>query len=315
MKKFIASIAALTVCALMLTACGDKTDTGDEGLTESITAAETAENKAEAKAETKPKAETKAEKKTETKAETEKETETETETEAETEAETNASAAAASYSSMDEFIKDKSVFDLPGKLIPSKDTNTYTLMKDFEGGSGIHMAFESTDGTMNISMSMEGDNIAVNMIVPNDTSPVWSVDSFSNVSLIVTNGIMYILDPVTKSGYSMALSDDLLDQMFGQYDLREILSDLDVDAKAENDRTYSCNVEIGGKPYTFEYADKMGMLYDASGKLCTIVSGDKNSDVPDIIINEFSSNIPSGAFKVPSGYEIYDMTEMADLFG
>lgn len=309
MKKFIASIAALSMCALMLTACGDKTDTGDAGITESITAEQTEAANNTADDDSSAKGETEADKSDDSADDKAADDGAEDSAPAETEAESNdagSSEAAASYASIDEFINDDGIFDLPGEPVDAENSYTYAFAKSFEGGSGFYIDLESTDGTMKINMGMEADRLAMNATMPDDKGVV------GNVSLIITDGKVYMLDPAQKSGFFMALSDEQISQMFDQYDPEEILANVNIDTDTDFEGVLSSKVEIAGEIYTFEYMDKAGMLYDKSGKICTVVSGDSSTEIPAIIINEFSTNVPAGAFDVPSDYELMDLGALTE---
>ena len=307
MKKIIAAIAALSMCALMLTACGDKT-TGDDNLTESITVSEPAGNaEAETEAKTEAEADSGAEEKTE---ETTSAAETEEET-ADTEADADETYTdiAAKYASLEEFYNADDVFDHPGDVVAGEDSYTYEFVKSFEGGSEFYMDLEAIDGSMRIVMAMGSEKLA--MTIEGEAE---GMDAFSNISIIIADGKMYMLDSTEKSGISMSLSEEEFAEMFSEYDPAEILSEINIDTESDLGSIMSYKVDIGGKIYTFEHDGtngNTGMLYDPNGKVCMVIAKDADEDIPAIIFNEFSVNVPAGAFDVPAGYSIMDLSDFS----
>lgn len=295
MKKIIASVAALSMCALMLTACGGNNSTGDSGLTEDITTSAAAEDNGAADAETK----------AEEPADASDETEAETEAEASDDG-ADPSEAAASYASLEEFIKADDVFTREGELVDGKKSNTYNFVTglDTKNGNGFYMDIEAADGSMKMTMAATADNIAAN---------VSGDDGAMSIIINIADKIMYMLEPTSKIALYMELDDAMLADYTEQYNAQEILGNsLDLDSDVEGVESYK--VEIAGETYTFEKLDEVGFLFDKSGKLHTIVSNGADDDTPAFIINEFSLNIPSGSFDIPSDYEQMSMEDVAALF-
>lgn len=308
MKKLIASIAALSMCALMLTACGDKTNAGDSGLTESITAEQTAKAADTASAEEDSKSdETEADKTEENKSD---ETEADNAEDSDPD-ETDAGSpdAAVSYGSLDEFYEADDVFSHPSEDVEAEKTNTYAFGKSFEDATDFYADLESSDGKMKIvmAMSMETKQIAIDIEGVTDES-----SGITNMSIILTDGKMYMLEPSSKSGFYMELDDEQLAEMFDEYDPEELLAEANIDTSTDFEGMMCYNVDIGGKTYTFEYIDNTGMLYDSNGKMCAVIVDDPSSEFRAIVVNEFSTKASPNAFDIPSGYEIFDM---AELFG
>ena len=295
MKKIIAVIAALSMSALMLTGC-DKKNTGDDALTESITTMSTVEEPSGADSPT-------AEDSAKTEEKKDEATTAAEETEAQTEAEVSSADVAASYASLEEFINADDIFDHEGQLVDGKDSYTYAFVMGLEGGNGFYIDMEAVDGSMKMVMAMASQQIAITII-----GEVEGVDGLTNISVIITDGKMYMLDITSKSGFYMTLNEEEFAEMFAEYDPEEILSEININTDSEVEGVMSYKVDIGGKIYTFEYQDDSGMLYDANGKVCTAITGDSGEDIPAIIFNEFSTNVPANAFDVPSGYEIIDMS-------
>ncbi len=304
MKKILAAVISLVMCAAVFTACGKDTETAEavDSVTTTVAAEETkAETEAETTIETE--AETEAETAVETKAETEAETtaetkaETKAETTAETKAETKAEAAVktASYASIKEFATSGDVFKLDTKDIPAADSLTYDWIRIFEGAKGIYMDAEYVDGSVAIKMGMEQDDMYMYM---------YEAASNTKMTIILKDGKMYMLDEASKTGYSMTADESLLED----YDIGAMLGDIDFDAETANaEDVKTTKVEIGGKEYTLEIAETQGVfLFDKNEKIVAILA-EEGGTVNAFKINEFTGDAPDELFKVPSGYEIIDI--------
>ena len=302
MKKILAAIISLTMCAAMFTACGKDADTAEvtditTTVSETVSKAETsvmeeAETEPEKVAEETTEAET--EKATEAETETEKVTEAETEkaTEAETKAE---DAEKASYSSVKEFVDSGDAFSLSTAEIPAGDSLTYDWIRIFEGAAGIYMDVEYFDGSMAMVMGMEQNRMYMYMYEPS---------SGTNMTIILNGGKMYMLDEASKTGYSMTADESIMEE----YDVEELLGDIDFDAETENaDDVKVAKLDIDGKEYTLEIADTGGaFLFDNNDKIKAIIVEENGSPMA-LKINDFSGDTPDELFEVPSGYQIVDI--------
>lgn len=281
MKKFIAAILSLSLCGVMFAACGSS-GTDDIGLTDQISSeAETTETETEAT-------------ETETETETTK-TETETETETESEAET----ADGAYASIEEFAKDSSVFSLPDETVSAADSLTYGFVKTLEGATEFYMDVEATDGSMKMVMALSGKNVYMK---------VAEASSDENLTIMIKDSVMYMMEDTSKSGYYMTATDDML----GEYNVDEFLSELNFDRDfdeeiegAEDVKT--CKVMIGGKEYTFETAENGGGFLFDGDELYAIISSESTDELNAIIVHDFSGSVPSDIFEVPSDYELIDL--------
>lgn len=300
MKKILAAIISLAMCAAMFTACGKDADTAE------VSDITTTVSEAVSKAETTvmEKAETETEKaaeettEAETEAETEKVTEAETETETEkaTEAETKAEAAEkASYSSIEKFVESGDAFNLSTAEIPAGDSLTYDWIRIFEGAAGIYMDVEYFDGSMAMVMGMEQNRMYMYMYEPT---------SETNMTIILNGGKMYMLDEASKTGYSMTADESIMEE----YDVEAMLGDIDFDAETENaDDVKVAKLDIDGKEYTLEIADTGGaFLFDNNEKIKAIIV-EENGSPNALKINDFSGDTPDELFEVPSGYQIVDI--------
>lgn len=281
MKKIIAAATALFVCAAMLTACNTGTADTSGDVVDSITTAGEETTTTETETETTTTA-------TETETTT---TATETETTA-TEAESSGSAPAASFASVDELAK-SDFFALATEKVDAENSYTYEFMKTLEDADGFYLDVKSTDGNMAMKMAFDSNkNIAIS---------VFSAEDDTTVDIIITNMTMYMLDPVTKTGFYYAVDESIFDE----YNPEEALSQIAVD---ENSLANAyCTVQVGGKDYVLETTDDAGLLFDSSGKLYAIVTNDSSSELPALIVNEFSGNVPANAFDIPSDYEMTDL--------
>lgn len=287
MKKFLAAILSLSLCGVMLSACGNDNGTNTD-VTESRTSSATETTETETETET-----------TETETETDTETETETETEA---ADDDAPAAAGgSYDTVDDFAKDSSVFSLPSETVSAADSLTYNFVKTLEGATEFYMDVESTDGSVTMVMALSGKDVYIK---------VAEASSDENLTIMIKDSVMYMLDDEAKSGYYMTATDE----MMSEYDFEEILSEIDMDKEIEEAEDVKvCTVEIGGKEYTFEVAETGGGFLFDGDKLYAIINPDSSEDFNALIVHDFSGSVPSGVFEVPSDYELIDLeTAMAE---
>jgi len=294
MKKLLAAIISLTMCAAMFTACGNDTDTAEVSdltttVSETVTEAETTTAKTT-------EAETTAEAEEEVATEETTEAATEAETEAATEAEAKAEAAEkASYASLKKFVESGDAFKLDSTEIPAGDSLTYDWIRIFEGASGIYMDVEYFDGSMAMIMGMEKSDMYVYM---NEAA------SGTNMTIILTDGKMYMLDEASKTGYSMTADESLMEE----YDIEALLGDVDFDAETENAEDVKvAKLDIDGKEYTLEIADTGGaFLFDKNEKITAIII-EENGSPNGLKINDFSSDTPDELFEIPSGYQIVDL--------
>ncbi|MBR4097428.1 MAG: hypothetical protein IKK42_09030 [Oscillospiraceae bacterium] len=296
MKKFLAAIISLAMCASMLTACGKDTETAEVSDV-TTTASETLAETEAATTEATEAATTEATEAETTEAETEATTEETTvaETEAETEAETKAEAKAASYSSLADFAKSGDAYKLDTKDIPAEDSLTYDWIRIFEGATGIYMDAEYVDGSVAVVMGMKQDNMYMYM---------YEAASNTNMTIILIDGKMYMLDEATKTGYSMTADASLMEE----YDVEAMLGDIDFDAETANaEDVKTTKIEIGGEEYTLEIAETQGVfLFDKNDEIVAILA-EENGTVNALKINEFSGDAPDKLFKAPTGYEIVDL--------
>ena len=279
MKKFLAAIIAIFLCGVMLSACGGN-DAGGTVYDETVSAADTDASAADTE-----------EKKDETEADTEAETEADTEAEADG----GAAAAGASYDNVDAFAKDSSVFSLPTETISAGDSLTYGFVKTLEGAAEFYMDVESTDGNMAMIMALSGKEIYMKMS---------GSAAEENATIIIKDSIMYMLDDSTKSGYYFEADEDVMNE----YNVEELLSEIDMDQEIEDAEDVKvCKVDIGGKTYTFEVAETGGGFLFDGDELYAIINPESDEDFNALIVHEFSGNVPSGIFELPSDYELIDL--------
>lgn len=293
MKKIIAMIAALTVSAAMLTACGGSgtpAELQDEVTTTSAAAANAADPDDGSKEDDDAKTD-------ETDAEDGDST-GEASDDAKNDSDETAAggdSAAVVFASIDELAEaDFSAIDFDQTA--AADSYTYEFVKTLEGAEGFYLDVESTDGSMAMAMAFDSNkNIAMN---------VSSSELGGEMNIIITDMTMYMLDPSTMTGMYYAVDESIFDE----YNPEEALSQISVDegVLSDSETIDSCKVQIGGKEYVFEYSNGAGFLYDG-GKLCAIISQDDSVELSALIVNEFSGNIPAGIFDIPDGYELVDL--------
>jgi len=283
MKKLLATVLSLSLCGVMFAACGGS-GTEDTGLTESQTSSATETTKTETETETET---------------TETETETETDTETNTETETEAKAADGAYASIEEFAKDSSVFSLPDETVSAADSLTYGFVKTLEGATEFYMDVEATDGSVKMVMALSGKDVYMK---------VAEASSDENLTIIIKDSVVYMMEDSSKSGYYMTATDDIM----SEYNVDEFLSELnfdkDFDEEIENaEDVKTCKVTIDGKEYTFEVAETGGGFLFDGDKLYAIINSESINDMNAIIVHEFSGTVPSDIFELPSDYELVDL--------
>ncbi|MDE6745100.1 MAG: hypothetical protein K2J72_00530 [Oscillospiraceae bacterium] len=286
MKKFLAAILSLSLCGVMLAGCGGNGT--DSTVSDETTSAAADMGAAEADTE---------EKKDETEAAAEAETEAETEADTEAEADDGAAVVGGSYDSVDAFAKDSSVFSLPTETVSAGDSLTYNFVRTLEGATEFYMDVEATDGSMAMIMALSGKEIYMKMS---------GSAAEENATLIIKDSVMYMLDDSTKSGYYFAADEDVT----SEYNVEEMLSEIDMDKEIEDAEDVKvCKVDIGGKTYTFEVAETGGGFLFDGDELYAIINSESDADFNALIVHEFSGNVPSGIFELPSDYELIDLME------
>jgi|GEM_PF-2059676 len=273
MKKLFTAILALSLCGVMLTACGSENTTAE---TEPAT---TTVSEAAAEVETT----------TATEAET---------TAATTEAETDA-AASTSYESLDDFVKSGDAFGLDTDMISASDSLTYNWIKVLDGADSIYMDVEAIDGSMTMVMGMKEDMISMKMC---------EKASGTNMLIIFKDSKMYMIDEASKTGYYMSADASEMED----YDIGAVLGDLDFDAEMENAADVKVTaVEIGGEKHTFEIAETGGgFLFDKDEKLLAILSPDTSAEMTALKVNEFTGTAPDSLFEISPDYQLIDMEAM-----
>ena len=193
-------------------------------------------------------------------------------------------------------LAESNVFELAEETVAAEDSNTYSFVKTLDGAETLYMDVESEDGSMSMVMGMATDKIAMKM---KDTS------SETNMTIIITDSVMYMLDDASKTGYSMTADESMLEE----YDLESMLGDMNIDeAIADAEDVKVCAVKVADTVYTFEVAETGGgFLFDKNDKLCAIIS---NDDDTVLKVNDFSGEAPDSVFEIPSDYEIIDMASM-----
>lgn len=193
-------------------------------------------------------------------------------------------------------LAESDVFDLAEDTVSAKKSNTYNFLKTLDGAEELYLDVETEDGSMSMVMGMAADKIAMKMKEP---------DSDTNMTIIITDNVMYMLDDATKTGYSMEADESMLEE----YNLEEILGELNIDEEIDDaEDVMVCGVKVDGEVYTFEVAETGGgFLYDGKDKLCAIVADDDDTVLK---VNEFNADAPDDIFEVPSDYEIVDMASL-----
>lgn len=246
MKKFFAYAAAVSVCTLMLTACGSSSNTGADGnVTGNITT---------------------------------------------TTADTGSLEAAASYASIEEFIRADDILNHVGEPVDAENSCTYTFLKSLDSGSEAYIKLYDIDTGTTMFIASAENQYAVG-----------TVSDDENISLIATDGKVYLLDHISKSGFDMELSEEEYSGLLANVSPEKILSGFSLDDGIDLEGLMSCKIAIGSELYTFEFEDDTGgILYYPDGMICSYAYEDSSP----VIYNKFSVNVPAGTFDIPSDYEI-----------
>ncbi len=204
-----------------------------------------------------------------------------------------------SFSSLKKFAA-SDLDDLPYKKVSAKNSNLFDYVTALSGADSIYLDAETTDGSEAMTMACDDKgNIALS----------YDMDG-EKVKVIIKNQKLYILDPATKTGLYTKLDKSGMEEYVESIkDSFEELSSFDTSDLSPNEKIKTCTVSIAGKDYTVEKADDGCILFKDDGSMYAIVSSDPSADVNVLIINEYSKDVPSGAFSIPKGYELTDLDE------
>ncbi len=189
-------------------------------------------------------------------------------------------------------------FNFETTNVAAKDSLTYNWVKVFDGAESIYLDVEAIDGSMTMIMGMKEDKIFMDM---------YEQASDTKMAMLFRDGKMYMLDEATKTGYYMAADESMMEE----YNIEEMLGDIDFDAETENAGDVKvATVEIGGEEYKYELAETGGgFLYSKDEKLFAILT-DEDEGLSALKINEFSAEAPDSVFELPSDYQMIDMDAM-----
>ena len=283
MKKFISAVAAISMCALMLAACGNN-GTTDEGSTESVTAEASADVTEDTSS-----ADTEQDKSEDDTSDDEDENDIVIDND---DNDTD-SGDMLSYDSFDD-IDVSEIFTVDHEYIAAEESNMYSFAKTLEGGTEFYFDAEATDGSVSITMAFSQDKIAMN---------AFDGSSATEISIIIKDGMIYMLSPDEKSGFYFTADEEIM----SQYDLESMLSQANIDSDMELSEVKSGAVIVGGEKYTFEFNDESGMLFNADGKLRAMISAEGSNGMHTLVVNEFSSNVPANAYDIPDDYTLTDL--------
>ena len=269
MKKIISAIAALTACAVMLSACGG--NSGSDLTDEIETSASVSEETKAAEAEETTEETTEASETSET---AEEVTDSADEEQAPAEA-------AASFASLDEFAA-SDIEELAFSPVEVKESNIYDFTMAFVGATSMYIDAASTDGSMAMTMAADANNRIAMDVTDTDGS---------RAIMIIKDMKMYMLDPSTSTGMYTSVDE---------------MASIDEDDITDSEVIMYCPVSIDGTTYTVEAMDEGCMLFNGDGSLYAIVS-DESTDINVLLINSLTSEVPSNAFDVPEGYELTDL--------
>lgn len=196
------------------------------------------------------------------------------------------------YDNIEDFAKE--AFSLETEIVTAEESPLRKYMEKNLTGKSLFFDMYTPDESMKmIFASTEKDGYCLKMESDEENSLIYCIDN-----------VMYMLDPSTKTGFSMKMDGDLT----ADFSMDEMLG-VDLEAEIENadDTSEIVTVEIGGEVYTFENEETVGMLFDEDGDIYAIVNGEPDGEIPAFIINEFSDDVPAEYIGLPTDYEIIDM--------
>lgn len=286
MKRSFAYVAAIFICALMLTACGRKIS-GDDILIDNIPAAEITGNNDILSEDISDAEDTEI---------------NDPDNDETTVTKTGAEPIDTSvfYASIEDFAAADDIFEHPAEALDDEDSYTSAFMKKLEFGNDLYISldcFESIndipDGGVKLSMATTGDKLFLH-----------TAHSEENVPIIIKDGMSYLVNDDLRSAAYVELSEQGLRMSIEQIS-EEFLSILNIENEVfYGSGTMSYTADIGGDIYTLEFNGYIGMLYDQEGTLCLKINKKTDAVYYAVRVNEFSEYVPESIFDIPSDYEI-----------
>ncbi len=187
------------------------------------------------------------------------------------------------------------------KNVSAKKSNTYDFVMSFSGADSLYMDVETIDGSESMMIACDANgNIAMEYLIDGE-----------ELKIILKKSTIYMLDPSTKTGYSVKIDDSEFEEYAEQMkDSFEELSSADSSQISADEKIQTCSVVIADKDYTVEKVEDSYMIFDKNGKIYGIVNNDTDAELNALLINGFSNKVPKGTFNVPKGYDIVDMDEL-----
>ncbi len=190
------------------------------------------------------------------------------------------------YGSLTEFAEDEGIFSLPSETISEADSKSYEFAKSFEGAEKVYLEAALPLGDeVSLAISEEGVYIKYLTPEPDEGTP-------ADMTIIIKDNTMYMLDNDTKTGYVMA-AEGMPEELDAEGIMEEFAGmSMGVDTEAD---VKSCTVNIDGKDYTFEHdGGTAGILFDGD-KIYAMID-----EMDFFIIGEFNADVPEGIFEIPA---------------
>jgi len=289
MKKLIALLTSLALCAATLAACGAKDDA----------------------AETSARAEVAVELDTDVVkidiSDDEQKTSEDEKVEDEGQNPAESSAACANPVALEFGVKgnlsavadhDFSDYTVSHTVIKGDDSMFKAFFDTLNAEKGFYIAGDFSDiEAVEVYMAFRGEEMAIKALEEGVESLVYLKD-----------GIVTMYTPSEMVAIKIALPMEMLAGMLGMDDMMANFNLIDMQS-ASIDEVHVFEIEAGGQKFIYEYVSEgTGFVFDECGCMVKMITPEGNIDV-----YAFTSDIPAKAFEQPSGYEIMDLTILGDI--
>ncbi|MCL2053706.1 MAG: hypothetical protein FWG90_04570 [Oscillospiraceae bacterium] len=195
---------------------------------------------------------------------------------------------------------DFSALEEPDRIVESKDSLSFQFASELDLDKGFYLAGDFSDeGVDELYMAMQGDRIVVK-----------AVSGGIEMLMHLNGNVLINYDPATRTATKMEIPEDQISNFINLDEIMNQYSQLG-SLKAEDSQDINVfDITIDGANYTYEHQEDSGFVFDDRGQICKIIS-------PDGVLNlfAFTTQVPQGAFDEPEGYEVIDLSDLASMFG
>ncbi|MCL2036523.1 MAG: hypothetical protein FWG83_03950 [Oscillospiraceae bacterium] len=184
---------------------------------------------------------------------------------------------------------------------PLADTK---LMKSFASMASDEFAVELEFEGINMVMYRKGNDIYLEMDI--DSFGAALGEEMPNTKIYVVDMVMYILNDADKTGYSMKIDQAMLDEMLTEFSALDGAVEGIFDAVDEAELTDTGTDIFNGKSVSYEEITASdGSIIRAYFDGDTLLAVESDDELIEISL---SPKVPAGAFKIPSDYDIMDLS-------